>query len=349
MPKIIAHVHAYVGHGREAGAETTLANLLETLVEVGWEAEVILSQGNHNYTHNRVRVISETVLGINFMHYAKQADVLITHLECSERTAFIGRPLGIPVVQVIHNTLWQTEGYLREGCDLAVYNSEWVAEWHKDPTARLTRLPQKATPEMGQRVVFKAPSAPTWPHVVIHPQIDPKLYKTRAGSREYITLINLFENKGPDVFWELARRFPNEKFLAVKGGYGHQVIPDEIPENVTVMENVADPRAIYRLTKILLMPSTYESFGRVAIEAAASSIPTIATPTPGLSEALGPDTPYCDRDSVDDWELELTVLLGNEIAYKAACKMARSRSAYWDARRPQESSEFIAAINSFLR
>lgn len=348
MPKIIAHVHAYVGHGREAGAETTLANILETLVQNGWEAEVILSEPDHNYSINGVKVISENVTGVNFMHYAKQADVLITHLECSERTAYVGRPLGIPVVQLIHNTLWQTEGYLRQGCDLAIYNSEWVAKHHMGEKAYATRTISKVDDNI-TRINFSPPSAVTWPHIVLHPQIDPKLYRTRSGSREYITLINLFENKGPDVFWELAKRFPDEKFLAVKGGYGQQEIPDDISDNVTVKENTADVKSIYRRTKILLMPSKYESFGRVAIEAAASGIPTIASPTPGLVEALGETTPFCDPDSIDDWELELTILLGNGIAYEAACKMAKSRSAYWDARRPQETEEFVKAINSFLR
>jgi glycosyltransferase involved in cell wall biosynthesis len=353
MPRILAHVHAYIGHGREAGAETTLANLLESLVEAGWDAEVVLPEADKDrpsldYWINNVHVISENLTGHNFQSYAKRADVLITHLECSERTAYIGRPNGIPVVQLIHNTFWQTEGYLREGCDLAVYNSNWVAAHHFGEKDYATRLISRVNDELAQ-ITFKAPTRMTWPHVVVHPQVDPKEYEIKGGLHDHITLVNLYENKGPDVFWELARRFPDQRFLAVKGGYGKQEIPDDIPSNVLVVKNTKDMKIIYGMTKVLLMPSQYESFGRVAIEAAASGVPTIASPTPGLVEALGPQAPYCDPDSIDDWELELTILLGNDITYQSASKYAKSRSDYWDSVRPAETENFVAAINNFLR
>jgi hypothetical protein len=53
------------------------------------------------------------------------------------------------------------------------------------------------------------------------------------------------------------------------------------------------------------MPSSYESWGRVAIEAACSGIPTIAHPTDGLLEALGPAGIFVDRRKTRQWQAEL--------------------------------------------
>src|SRR5262249_16718421 len=122
-----------------------------------------------------------------------------------------------------------------------------------------------------------------------------------------ITLSNLWENKGPDTFYAMADAFPNEQFLGVRGGYADKDQDIRNRPNVTIRDNVNDFRRVLRDTKIMLMPSHYESFGRVAIEAAASGIPTIASPTPGLKEALGPDGYYAS--TLDEWESQLEKLL----------------------------------------
>ncbi|MFZ4156354.1 glycosyltransferase [Streptomyces pseudogriseolus] len=49
------------------------------------------------------------------------------------------------------------------------------------------------------------------------------------------------------------------------------------------------------------MPSLYESWGRVAIEAFASGIPVIAHPTPGLVESLGDAGIFAYRDDLGAW------------------------------------------------
>ena len=46
-------------------------------------------------------------------------------------------------------------------------------------------------------------------------------------------------------------------------------------------------QSVYARTRLLLMPSRSESFGRVGLEAAASGIPTIASPVEGVPEVLG--------------------------------------------------------------
>jgi len=51
--------------------------------------------------------------------------------------------------------------------------------------------------------------------------------------------------------------------------------------NVTHHPNVHDMREVYGRARIILMPSLYESYGRVAVEALATGIPSIVAPTLG--------------------------------------------------------------------
>ena len=62
--------------------------------------------------------------------------------------------------------------------------------------------------------------------------------------------------------------------------------------NVTIWPQQEDARQIYRETRLLIMPSKYESYGRVAAEAAISGIPTICADLPGLREAMGGHATY---------------------------------------------------------
>jgi glycosyltransferase involved in cell wall biosynthesis len=73
------------------------------------------------------------------------------------------------------------------------------------------------------------------------------------------------------------------------------------------------------------MPSSYESYGRTAIEAGASGIPVICTPTIGLKEALGAAGIYCERNNLNQW-VDQVVKLDNENKYKRASKKIYKRA-----------------------
>lgn len=351
MKRILAYVHAYVGHGREAGAETTLANLLESLVEAGWEATVLLSQEYDNlrkpYYHNGVEVRpcrERDELNEIIPTYS----AIITHLECSERSVFVAERAKVPVIQLIHNTLWQTEGYLAEGVDLAVYNSDWVAQHHTEArTSPVVSIPVKGAFSTHQ-ISYRPRKTRTWDSAVVHPQIDPKQYAIE-GPHDHITMVNMYENKGPEVFYEMARRFPNLNFMAVLGGYGKQVIDKSLPNVEFVANTKAIRDDVYRHTRVLLMPSDYETFGRVAIEAAASGIPTIANPTEGLVEALGEGGLFADRDNLDEWSATIQLLTDIPEYYARHSKYAKSRSDYWAAVKADETNKFIEKIESLVR
>jgi hypothetical protein len=229
------------------------------------------------------------------------ADVIVTHLENTPRAAALGESFKIPVAKVVHNTFTPTRMQIQRGISLAVYNSQWMAEEFSDLDVN---------------------------SVVIRPPVSAADYATTPG--DCVTLINLYEPKGPKTFYALAERFPDLRFLAVHGAYGKQVVRD-LP-NVEHIEHIDGDRMrdeVYARTKILLVPSDYESWGRVGVEAMCSGIPVIAHPTPGLKESLGEAGIFCDRRKIDDWEAAINALLKPR-AYTVAAKKAKARAAELD-------------------
>jgi len=160
--------------------------------------------------------------------------------------------------------------------------------------------------------------------IVVHPPVDADEYRVEQTG-DHITLINLMESKGADVFWRLAAALPDVPFLGVKGGYGKQMIRAGLP-NVTIMDHTPQIRRAYAQTKILLMPSTYESWGRVGIEAMVSGIPVVAAPTPGLTEALGDAGTFVEHRDLEGWVSTIRRLLDDPEVYAKASSAAAQRA-----------------------
>jgi len=151
---------------------------------------------------------------------------------------------------------------------------------------------------------------------VIYPPVYWKEYRIKISeANKYITLVNLNRNKGGDVLIQLAKRMPDVQFLGVEGSYNSQ-IKDTNVKNIRYMRNTPKIQEIYSMTKLLLMPSREESWGRVALEAMSSGIPVIANPTPGLREACGDAGLFADRDNISDWIKIIRELLDSQSYYK---------------------------------
>jgi hypothetical protein len=152
-----------------------------------------------------------------------------------------------------------------------------------------------------------------------------------------ITLINANLNKGLVQFLDLAKCMPDRKFLGVLAYYGELGTPNA-PTNVTWVPFDDDVRNILKRTRILLAPSSYESFGRVAVEAMINGIPVIyALPgnhpqsTHGLHEWIQPAGIGCNRDNITEWE-EAVLQLDDPKIY---------------AERSQQSKDHIDSMNLF--
>jgi len=158
------------------------------------------------------------------------------------------------------------------------------------------------------------------PGVILNPPVD---YREFAGvdrkKAEYVTLVNVNENKGGRIFPEIAKKLPGISFLGVDGGYEQQ-IRDMLVKNIRYVPQHPDIKDILKQTRILLMPSNYESWGLIAIEAAACGIPVIANPTPGLKSSLGDAGIWVEREDVDGWAREITRLQDAKAYAEASAK-----------------------------
>jgi glycosyltransferase involved in cell wall biosynthesis len=179
--------------------------------------------------------------------------------------------------------------------------------------------------------------------IVLHPPIVETDYRAAPG--DAIAMVNLNSLKGAATFFALAGRLPDRSFLGVLG-WGEQAVPKDVPVNVTIIDPVDDMRTVYGQTRILLVPSAYEAFGRVALEAAISGIPTIAHPTAGVREALGDAATYVDRDDVDGWVAAVEAL-DDESEYTRRAAMARTR--FSEVSKCEEFDTFERAIRGLMR
>jgi hypothetical protein len=310
--RIVARVHLMPPQ-HNAGAEHMLVSMLRPLVERGHDVQVWLSRYGkavEPYDYRGIRVVPLEAR-LDFPTAVRQADVLISHLECVPSTSALARGYGKPVVVLCHNTHRPTFRDMAAGnTALAVYNSQWM---QAEAELFFAEYPKSVRPGAG---------------IIVRPPVFADEYATKPGKA--ITLVNCNAEKGGRVLDALARRMPDQPFLAVKGAYGEQILPD-LP-NVEVLDHVdgADMRErVYARTRVLLMPSSYESWGRAGVEALASGIPVVAHPTPGLCESLGEAGVFVDRNDVDGYEAVLRKLL-TPAEYRLASKRAKARSAELD-------------------
>lgn len=237
------------------------------------------------------------------------SDLLVTHLDLTNQAVMLAMATKIPLIHFVHNCAqlmcWRVDARVPYKNALTVYNSHWLA-------AKPSSYNGQVMPDE-----WRAPS------VVVHPVVEKEYYECERGNK--ITLVNPTPGKGAATFRALATLMPQRKFLAVEGGYGEQMIlaPDAPRKggainaggNIAWMAHTPDIRKVFRQTKVLLMPSEYESFGRVGIEAACCGIPTIAHPTPGLKEAFGDAGIFLDRNDIPAWFNEVERLMTDDIYY----------------------------------
>ncbi len=128
--------------------------------------------------------------------------------------------------------------------------------------------------------------------------IDPnKVVFNGNMQRKYITFINPLPAKGVTLFMRLAliaqKRQPSWRFLVVESRARWTEVEQYFKlqskdfYNVDKLAHSPDIRAVYALTKVLLLPSLWhESYGRVATEANLNGIPVLASNSGGIKEAL---------------------------------------------------------------
>jgi glycosyltransferase involved in cell wall biosynthesis len=136
---------------------------------------------------------------------------------------------------------------------------------------------------------------------VLYPPVNYRDFENVDTSKaEYITLINHNENKGGQILIEIAKRMPHHKFMAVQGGYYHQIV-DAKAKNIKYVGITDDIRKYLAMTKLLISPSDYDSYGMAQIEALCCNIPVIASDIPGFRESLSDSAIFVKRNDIEAW------------------------------------------------
>ena len=267
--RIQARLPLYPPHSR-VGAWLTTHEFLSALADRGHDVRVSTYLGGFlwPYEIDGVQVTRSSSIDL------AGADVAVSHLGDDQATSRAARLAGVPSVRMLHGVPTPTD---RLADDLVVANSRSLL----------------------------ALSGWSGPSVVAHPPVWPGDHRVTPG--DAVTLINLSPDKGGRLLWRLAARMPDVRFLAVRGGYGRQIV--RRAPNVEVIDPVQDMRTVWARTRVLLMPSRFETWGRTAIEAACSGIPTVANPTDGLREALSDGGNWMHRGAIGGWEMAVRQLL----------------------------------------
>ena len=106
-----------------------------------------------------------------------------------DRASILGHLFRVPCVHVLHNTFHTTKYGLKRQPALAVSNSRWML----DDIARWWDVERGGAP---------MPST-----IIVRPPVDPQDYRTAPGG--HVTLVNMTAEKGAEVFYALAERFPD--------------------------------------------------------------------------------------------------------------------------------------------
>lgn len=322
MARIGALVHFYI-NWRSAGSESVLHAILRYLAEQGHEVTAYVThapRGAEEMEYEGVRLVPvrSAMHGISKLR-TFQPQVTFTHHDNAVVTLQMRRRIRSRIVFLTHNDMSITEMPLKMQPDFVVWNTDWVRE----------------------SLIKRLPAAGKLQGMVMHPPLVCNNHCVGRTDKNAITLVNHNAHKGAHVLFGLAEMMPERRFIAVDGGHGEQV---PIPEHLANIEQWAqnpDMRPVWEATRLVLMPSVYESYGLVSVEAGCSGIPVIAHPTPGLQEALGGGGFFADRDNIQAYA-DTIEFLDDPAMYAHASSMAKANSE-------MKNEESIRALEELTR
>lgn len=186
--------------------------------------------------------------------------------------------------------------------------------------------------------------------VVLHPPINPMPKETYTKGDAY-TLLSSLKNKGVETVIELAKRYKDKRFIIVRspaepthGLPNIEEVVKDIP-NIELCPRVApeEVEKYFKQTRILLVPSRYETYGMSAIEAAGYGIPTVHVDTPHVREGIGEGAILVPGLNVDATAQAIDTI---EVNYNLYSKNARKRAEWLHARQEIEQLQFAEFIEN---
>lgn len=317
--KILAISHYSFVHNR-AGGERMLLNILKHLAQNNKVDWIAFDNEGKDSVIDKVRIRHGKHLkdNIDFSKY----DVVISHFGYSTFSYEQAKQFNKPFIILMHNDD-ESGDYHKTipNADLTIFNTKWIKEsWES-------------------KKVFAKRS------VIVHPPVDHNKHLVEHTG-DNVTLINTTIQKGGILLYNLSKIMPSVNFLAVKGGYGVQQtsLLNNRP-NVKVIDNVDDMKEVWSKTKILIMPSTYESYGLAAVEATVSGIPVVYHETPGLKEALGEAGVGINNFSLIRWKNEILKLIRDDTYYNEVSLKSKEQSKAVDSEEELDKlSEIILSL-----
>lgn len=326
--RVVAWVHGLYPHLR-AGSETMLADMLEALVHAGHEVHAVAdssgpADGATSWEYGGVQCWREHHTQAAELVAMLEPDLIVSHHHIGLDALPLAKRLGVAAAAILHNDFKWSAAMLNARPELLVFNTHWLKR------------------KMGTRGADS---------LVVHPPLHADRYALDAPPPVdgAVTIINLDKMKGPDIFYALARQMPDRRFLAVRGGYGQQ---DEREgyANVEFMDTTEDVRGdIWAHSRLVVVPSRYESYGRGAVEACAAGLPVIATATAGLRESLGPAGIFASRGNPAEWLRHASRLLSNPAEWSRASGRSLARAAELDAMRRIELEQWVRSATGAAR
>jgi D-inositol-3-phosphate glycosyltransferase len=262
----------------------------------------------------------------------------------------LARTLGVPHVQSFHSIAADAATPLSEG-ERPESGGRMAGEaWLARESDAIVAISAAEADTVVQRLGGSADRI-----TVVHPGVDGTLFHPgtrpppRGGTdRGYAVVAGRLQPlKGLDLAIEAVAAVPlplrPELVIAGDASADYTGYIDELTR-LAASHGIADgvrfvgPRsrtdlaALFRGARVVLVPSHSETFGLVALEAAASGVPVVAQGTGGLREAvLAGDTGLIieSRDP-QDWADALTEVLGNPELARRLSLAARARAEVFD-------------------
>lgn len=191
---------------------------------------------------------------------------------------------------------------------------------------------------------------------VVYPLIQRENYETET-TRENVTFINPYPQKGLEIALGVAERCPEIQFVFVESW---KLLPENMKNlqaRLALLPNVAlrpptrDMKSIYSKSRIVLAPSQWEeAFGRIAAEAHYSGIPVVAAARGGLPEAVGPGGVLMEPGAgVDAWAKVVRKLWHDQVFYAEKSRAALDYSMRPEMNRTEQIGRLLAIFRQASR
>lgn len=260
---------------------------------------------------------------------AERPDIIVVMGGAVVPVVRCARPLGVPILVQVHDV---------------------EEEWHGGDFREIVDLPLIANSKFTADVYRRRYGASA---EVIYPYMPLDRYKV-VSSRQRVVLVNPILRKGLRKAHAVAKLCPHIPFTFVGDlpkldEQGNVMDPRQFAlPNLILQPFCADMRDIYKMCRILFVPSQWEeAYGRVVNEAQVSGIPALASTRGGIPEAVGDGGLLLDADAPPElWAEALNRMYSDDDLYDRL-----SRAALSSVQRPELDSrkQTAAQIDAMKR